>query len=398
MTTNVVSSPSRRASSRVVAEVPPYPFAELERKAAKWKRGEQRAVNLSIGDPDLPPPASVLEAARAAVGAPGAHRYPSSRGEAELRGAIAKWMRLRFGVTVDADKEVAVLLGSKEGIGALPHALVDPGEIVLVPDPGYPPYTRGTHLAYAKVHTFPLSEEHQWLPSWDAIPTGGRLMFLNYPNNPTGGTATLEDVRPAVDLARDRGLWLAYDNAYSEVTYGEHRAPSILQAPGAIEHAVEFHSFSKTFGMAGWRIGFAVGNAEVLASLVKLKSQVDSGASRPIQIAAAAALGLYTGAQRPPPVEATVQEYGRRLRRLAQGLHDLGYEVRAPEGSLYLWQRAPSGDGAAFADRLLSEHGILVTPGSAFGPAGAAYVRWAVTAPYESIEQVLSRLAAAPVR
>lgn len=388
----------RRTSSRIVAEVPPYPFAELERKAAAWKRGEQRAINLSMGDPDLPPPPSVVRAAAEALGREGSHRYPSSRGDAVLREAIARWMEHRFQVKVDPEREVVVLLGSKEGIGGLPHALVDPGETVLVPDPGYPPYTRGTKLAYANVGSFPLSADRGWLPEWDRIPSGGRLLFLNYPNNPTGGTARLEEVRPAVDLARDQDLWLAYDNAYSEVTFAEERAPSILEVPGAIEHAVEFHSFSKTFGMAGWRIGFAVGNRDVVASMVKYKSQVDSGAAHHVQWAAAAALDLYRGPQRPPEVERSVKEYGRRLRRLAEGLRALGYEVPTPQGSLYLWQRAPSGDGNSFADRLLSEQGILVTPGSAFGPAGLPYVRWAATTSLDNIEALLGRLELSPVR
>ncbi|MDE1835042.1 MAG: aminotransferase class I/II-fold pyridoxal phosphate-dependent enzyme [Euryarchaeota archaeon] len=388
--------PTRRPSSRVVQEVPPYPFAELERKAAAWSRGKERAINLSIGDPDLPPPPTVVEAARKALVAEGSHRYPTSRGDRVLLEAIARWMERRFDVKVDPEKEVAVLLGSKEGIGGLPHVLADPGEAVLVPDPGYPPYTRGTRLAHAEVQSFPLLPSRGWLPDWDSVPTEGRLMFLNYPNNPTGGTATLDQVRPAVDIARDRGMWLAYDNAYSEVTFEGFSAPSILQVPGAIDHAIEFHSFSKTFGMAGWRIGFAVGNREVLASLVKYKSQNDSGAARPIQAAAAAALDLYRSAARPPEVERSVDEYGRRLRRLSEGLRALGYDVTRPRGSLYLWQHAPLGDGSAWADELLAKHGILVTPGAAFGPSGTAYVRWAVTVPFGQIEETLRRLSRAP--
>jgi LL-diaminopimelate aminotransferase len=386
------TAPVPRPSSRVVSEVPPYPFAELERKAAQWHRGDERAINLSIGDPDLPPPQSVVEAAQRALTARESHRYPTSRGDLVLREAVARWMQRRFGVRLDPEKEVAVLLGSKEGIAALPHALVDPGETVLVPDPGYPPYARGTRLAHAREAPFPLLEERGWLPDWDTLPSGGRLLFLNYPNNPTGGTCSLQDLRPALDLARERGLWLAYDNAYSEVTFGDYRAPSILELPGASDHAVEFHSFSKTFGMAGWRIGFAVGNAQVLASLVKLKSQGDSGAPRPIQLAAASALDLYRGRDRPPEVERSISTYGDRLRRLSEGLQAAGFDVRAPKGSLYLWQRAPRDDGPGYADRLLADHGILVTPGSAFGALGSRYVRWAVTAPTEQIEEALRRL------
>lgn len=391
------SSSVPSATSKALSEVPPYPFIELERKAAAWRRGNERAVNLSMGDPDLPPPAAVVRAAEEALRAPSSHRYPTSRGEAPLRESIARWMKVRFGVKVDPATEVAVLLGSKEGIAALPRALLDPGDSVLVPDPGYPPYGRSAHLAHLRSRTFPLQEERGWLPNLEELPRDGKLLFLNYPNNPTGGTASLEDLRASVDAARDRRFWLAFDNAYSEVTYGEYRAPSILELPGAMERCVEFHSFSKTFGLAGWRIGFAVGNAQVLASLVKLKSQGDSGASRPVQTAATAALDLYHGPDRPPEVEVSVREYGRRLSHLSSGLKALGWDAPAPRGSLYLWQKAPKGgSGAEFASWLLSEHGILVTPGASFGSRGASFVRWAVTAPPHEIDTVLERLNRGP--
>jgi LL-diaminopimelate aminotransferase len=312
--------PPVRTGSAAVRALPVYPFASLEARAEERRRRGERLLPFHLGDPDLPPPPSVRQAMIRAVRDPGTYRYSTSRGEASLRAAIARWMRTRFGVSLDPDREVVVLLGSKEGLASLPRAWLDPGEEGAVPDPGYPAYRAALALAGAPVQPLPLDPSGDWRPQWDRLAGKPRLLYLNYPNNPTGATADLATLREAVDQARDRGALLAYDNAYSEITYADAPAPSLLEAPGGREVGVEFHSLSKTFGVPGWRIGFAVGNATALAALVKLKAQADSGATLPIQRAAEAALELYRSRERPPEVERSVQEYGRRLRRMRRYL------------------------------------------------------------------------------
>lgn len=373
--------------------LPPYPFATLERLAEERRRAGQALHPFHLGDPDLPPPPALLEAGARAARDLRQCRYSTSRGEPELREAIARWMKVRFGVSVDPDTEVAVLLGSKEGLVALPRALVDPGELVALPDPGYPAYQGAVTLVGGRVLPLPLDETNGWRPLWELCRGRPRLLYLNYPNNPTGAMLDRTGLREGVERAADAGAVLAYDNAYSEVTFGPVGAPSLLEVPGALELGVEFHSFSKTFGVPGWRIGFAVGNAAIIGSLVRLKAQSDSGAALPFQRAAVEGLALYRGPNRPPEIEANVREYGRRLVRLAEGLSALGAETTAPEGGLYLWQRARRGTGAELADRLLRSAGVLVTPGAAFGPAGSSYVRWAVTRPMAEIEEVVDLLA-----
>ena len=263
---------------------------------------------------------------------------------------------------------------------------------VAIPDPGYPAYSNGARLARMRPARFPLDPHGGWLPDWEQWPRGSRLLYLNYPNNPTGAVAGLDELSGAIDRARDQGFVIAYDNAYSEITFGGERAPSILQRPNAREHAVEFHSLSKTLGIPGWRIGFAVGGAERIAALTALKSHADSGAAMPLQAAASRALAEYDADGWPTEVRRSIEEYGHRLRSLATGLTEHGWPVDMPRGTLYLWQRAPHGDGARFAERLLSQHRILVTPGAAFGRAGRQFVRWSVTAPPEDVEEALLRL------
>lgn len=376
--------------SRALADLPPYPFAALEAAARTAGASGPRMLRFAVGDPDLPPPPELVAAASEAFLTPEGNRYSTSRGEAELRDAFAGWMGRRFGVRLDPDREVAVLLGSKEGLAHLPRAVLDPGDGAGVPDPGYPAYADAVLLAHARPHRFPLRAEDGWLPDLHALPAGVRLLYLNYPNNPTGAVAERDGLRPALDAARDAGFLLAYDNAYSEVTFGGRRAPSILELPGAREHAVEFHSLSKTLGIPGWRLGFAAGNAEAIRALVDLKSHADSGAPRPLQLAAAR---LLRAPDWPAAVHGAIAEYGARLGALAEGLRSLGEEVEPPEATLYLWQRVPGGDGAAHARELLERAHILVTPGGAFGERGAGYVRWAATAPRAEIAEAIGRLA-----
>jgi LL-diaminopimelate aminotransferase len=378
--------------SKLLARLPPYPFAELERQARVPRADGQRLLRFGIGDPDLPPPDSLREAVDRALRTPEGNRYSSSHGEARLRSAFAGWMRARFGVDVDPDREVMVLIGSKEGLALLPRAVLDPGDRVAVPDPGYPAYANAVRLARNRPVALPLRPEARWQPDWEELPDELRLLYLNYPNNPTGAVATLSELAPAVDLARDRGFLIAYDNAYSELTYGREPAPSILQVEAARAVAVEFHSLSKTLGAPGWRLGFAVGQAEAIGALTALKSHQDSGAAMPLQLAAAELLGQYGPRGWPEEVRRNFREYGERLHVLAEGLRALGWEVPPPEGTLYLWHRARRGNGDALATRLLERAGVLVTPGGAFGRRGRPYVRWSGTAPLPEIREALDRI------
>jgi aspartate/methionine/tyrosine aminotransferase len=380
----------RRSSA--LRGLPPYPFVALEEKARQLELSGTHVLRFAIGDPDLPPPPPLLDAARAALADPRNHGYSSSRGRPELRAAIARVLHRRFGVTVDPEREVAVLLGSKEGLAALPRAILEPGDRVAVPDPGYPAYVAAVHLAGGRAVPFPLEETLGWLPDWDRFPRDVRLAYLNYPNNPTGAGATLEALAPMLAEAQAQELTVAYDNAYSELGFGPDRPPSILQLPGAVDHCVEFHSLSKTFGVAGWRIGFVVGNEAIVRALVALKGNQDSGAAAPLEAAAAAGLDLYTSSGWPAEVRRSFEEYAERSRRLSEGLRSLGYEVTDPAGTLYVWQRAPEGDGTSFAETLLRTHGLLVTPGAAFGGRGAGWVRWSVTCPIDQVREALERL------
>jgi len=380
-------------TSRVLERLPPYPFRELEEKARRADTN-RRVLRFAIGDPDLGPPKPLVAAALAAMGTSDGNRYSSSHGEAGLREAIAQWVRRRFGVTVDPEREVCVLVGSKEGLAALPRAILNPGDRVVVPDPGYPAYATAVRLARMRAATLALRPHAGWLPDWDVFPADAQLLYLNYPNNPTGAVAGVEELRTAVHLARDTGFRIAYDNAYSEITFSRERAPSILEVPGARDVALEFHSLSKTLGIPGWRIGFAIGNEEMIRALVKLKSHSDSGAATPLQRAAVAGLELYGKLGWSADVRRSFREYERRLSTLAKGLQRLGWDVAPPKGTLYLWHRAAGDNGAAFADRLLDAAGILVTPGGAFGQLGRPYVRWAVTSKLSDIEEALARIEA----
>jgi LL-diaminopimelate aminotransferase len=378
-------------ASKALERLPQYPFRELEEKASHYSGG-RRLLRFAIGDPDLGPPKALVHALGEALADPAAHRYSSSNGEETLRTAIAEWMLRRFRVRVDPEREVCVLVGSKEGLAGLPRAILNPGDRVAVPDPGYPAYGNSARLGRLRIIDLPLRSRAGWIPDWDQLPWNAQLIYLNYPNNPTGAVAGLEDLRTGVHIARDTGARIAFDNAYSEITFGPDRAPSILEIPRARDITVEFHSFSKTLGIPGWRLGFAVGNEEMVGALVKLKSHHDSGAATPLQRAAVAGLALYGKGGWAPDVLRSVEEYGRRLKLLADGLRGLGWEVEPPKGTLYLWHRAPGGDGGVFADRLLSRAGVLVTPGGAFGHLGRPYIRWAATAPHADIAEALDRI------
>jgi len=379
-----------------LAAVPEYPFA---RWAVHCRRAVERGVDLirlDVGNPDLPPPPAVLGAACEAIRSPATHGYPGYRGSSELREAICARYERRFGLSLDPEREVACLLGSKEGIVHLQQAILDPADPVLLPDPGYTPYADGAALSGATIVRFPLRATDGYLPDFDRIPPeiAGRAkaIWLNYPNNPTGAVAGLQAFADAVDFARRHDLLLCHDAPYAEIRHDGEAPASVLQVPGADDVAIEFNSLSKTFNMAGWRIGYAAGNPGAIELLRRIKSNVDSGMFLPLQRAAAAALAID---------DAWVDErnsvYRDRLRLLAEACTAAGLAADSPPATHYLWVRLPEGrESEPFALSLLDEVGIAVAPGSFFGPAGEGFVRFSVTASTDRIREAADRIAAAP--
>ncbi|NOZ63513.1 MAG: LL-diaminopimelate aminotransferase [Caldiserica bacterium] len=371
-------------------KLPPYLFARIDQLIEEEKKKGKEIISLGIGDPDLPTPSYIVEALKKAVEDPARHHYPSYQGAAEFRETVATWFQERFGVEISPEKEVLALIGSKEGIGHIPLALVNPGDLVLVPDPGYPVYQGGTILAGGEVFPMPLKKENGFLPALEDIPPDvakkAKIMFLNYPNNPTSATAEKEFFQQVVDFAKKYGIVVCHDAAYSEVTYDGYRAPSFLQVPGAREVGIEFHSLSKTFNMTGWRIGFAVGNAEIISALGRVKSNLDSGVFEAIQWAAMRALASG-GVD-----EETLDIYRERRDLLVKGLQRLGLEVKAPRATFYLWVEVPAGfTSEEFVLYILQKTGVVITPGSGFGEFGEGYIRISFTISTQKIEEVLSR-------
>jgi len=382
-------APSR---PRRLQQLPPYLFVEIDRAKRVAAATGKDVINLGVGDPDQPTPKFIIERMHSAIEDPKNHRYPFDEGVPQFRRQVAEWMNKRFGVHADPDRQVLTLIGSKEGLAKLPLAVVNPGEAVLVPQPGYPVYNAAATFVGAEVHAMPLSAGTGWLPDLDAIPPAvaarARLMYLNYPNNPTGAMAPLAFYEQAVAFARRHGLVICQDAAYSEL-YFEQPPPSILQAPGAFELAVEVFSLSKTFNMTGWRLGFAVGNEQVLAALAQVKSNMDSGQFNAVQEAGTAALA---GADR-PEVRALLDVYRQRRDTLVDGLARLGWRVERPRATFYVWIRCPDGaDSMTTARRLLEEANVVTIPGVGFGPAGEGYIRAALTVPAERIAEAVQRI------
>ena len=382
--------------------LPPYPFARWERVVAEAVRSDRTMIRLDIGNPDMPPDEAVIEALYAAAKRPDVHGYSGYRGLPEFRRALAGYYARRFGVTLDPDKQVVPLIGSKEGIVNMALAWLDAGDssrgltasLALLPDPGYAPYAAGVRLAGAEFETFPLLEENGFLPDFDAIPAEtaerAKLLWLNYPNNPTGAVADLAFLARAVDFARRHGILLCYDAPYCDLTYGDYVAPSILQVEGAVDVAVEFNSLSKTFNMAGWRMGMAVGNETALAALAQVKSNMDSGLFHPLQEAAIAALDNTT----PAWLATRNALYRERFDILIEGLKALGMTAQPPQATLYLWAAIPADwpSSEAFALAVMERTGVVLAPGSFFGPAGEGYVRVSVTASTEAIREAVERM------
>jgi len=378
--------------ARRIQELQPYLFAAISRKIAQKRAQGVDVISFGVGDPDLPTPPHIIDALIEAARDPANHRYPETDGLPELRRAIAGWYERRFGLTFDPDREVVPLIGSKEGIGHVPLCFIDPGDIALVPDPGYPVYPAAVQFAGGTPYELPLREEHAFLPDLDAVPNDiarrAKLLWLNYPSNPTAAVADLDFFERAAAFAKRYEIAVVHDMAYSEVAYDEYVPPSFLQAKGAREVGIEVHSLSKSYNMAGWRIGMAVGNAEMIDALTRVKSNLDSGVPNAIQRMAIAAL---EGPQ--DCIEEHNRVYQRRRDLLVDALRATGLRVTPPKASLYLWAGLPEGVGSVqFAERLLEETGVVVTPGVGYGRHGEGYVRLSVTVPDERLEEGVRRL------
>ena len=378
--------------SNRLSKLAPYPFVEISRIIAAKRAEGADVVTFGIGDPDMPTPQPIIDRLLTASQHAPNHRYPETDGLPELRRAIAHWYEQRFGVTLDPGKEVLPLIGAKEGIGHAALCFLDPGDLALVPDPAYPVYGVGTMFAGAESHVMPLYERNGWLPELDAIPAdvarNAKIMWLNYPNNPTSAVATEEDFASAIAFCRENEIALLHDAAYSEVGYDGYRASSFLQVDGAKEVGLEFHSLSKTYNMTGWRIGMAVGNAEMVQALFQIKANLDSGIPQAVQEMAIEAL---TGPQ--DCVDENVAVYQRRRDRVVKAVRSLGLEVAVPQASLYVWAGVPPGyTSAELAARLLEEIDIVVTPGSSYGRYGEGYIRLSLTTPDDQVEKGCQRL------
>ncbi len=377
-----------------INRLPPYLFAEIERKIKEKKAQGVDLISLSVGDPDLPPPTFIIEAFKEEVANPKNHNYSFSQGEPDFRVAVAGWCKNRFNVDLQQDQVVA-LLGSKEGIANIARAFINPGDRVLVPDPAYPVYANGSTILCDGISVpLPLLEKNEFKPDFDAIKSEGvKMMFLNYPNNPTAATIDKKFLKETVEFAKDNNIILCYDNAYSEVTFDRYRAPSILEIEGAMDVVVEFHSLSKTFNMTGDRIAFAVGNKKLVAGLTKVKSQIDSGPPVYTQKVAVKALGAYTSREVPEFLKKNNQILQERRDLLVDMLCKIGFKCDKPKATFYVWVRC-KGDSMDFATKLL-DAGVAVTPGVGFGKYGEGFVRMTFTQPKERIIEACNRIARA---
>ncbi|MCK4904765.1 LL-diaminopimelate aminotransferase [bacterium] len=372
-----------------------YPFAELDRKKAEVLKKGGDVISLGIGDPDLGPFPSVIEKLKESTSTLNVNKYPSYKGSEELRYAVAKWYKDRFGVKLDHETEVLILIGAKEGIGHIPLAFVDQGDSVLVPDPGYPVYKAGTILAGGSPLTMPLHAENGFLPDLKDIEKkygpqliNCKMMFLNYPNNPTSAIADEGFFKEVVDFAQRHNIIICHDATYSEITYDNYKAQSFLETEGAKNVGVEFHSLSKSCNMTGWRIGFVVGNREVIVGLGKVKTNMDSGAPNHMQIAGIEAINtMQENLGRILPV------YKERRDLLVKAMQEAGINMQSPKATFYLWIPVPAGmKSVDFCGKVLEECGVLVTPGTGFGAEGEGYFRISLTASTEKIEEAYKRI------
>ena len=382
-----IATPSKRLEA-----IPPYKFQELEQQIADKRAAGIDVISLGIGDPDQPTYPHVVEAMQDAVANPAYHQYPSNRGHDEFRRALAGFYERRFGVEIDPKTEVIPAIGAKECIYNLCFAFLDPGDVALASDPGYPVYTGGPILAGAEAELLPLVPELGFAPDLDAVPADvadrARLMFINYPNNPTGAVVPDGFFEGVVAFAREHEILVVHDNAYSETTYDGYVAPSFLATPGAKEVGVEVFSLSKGYNMTGWRCAAILGNAEAIQTYWRLKTNVDSGLFEAIQMAGVAAL------EGPgEPLDQMNETYARRRDLVVSALGEIGVEVSAPKGTIYVWAPVPEGHtSTSFCELVLEEAAVVVSPGSMYGPSGEGFFRIALTAPDERIEEAVERM------
>lgn len=373
-----------------IKNLPPYLFAAIDKAKQEARARGVDVIDLSVGDPDLPTPAHIVEALRQAAEDTSNHQYPSYEGKLTFRTAVADWYKRTFNVDLDPRNEVLTLIGSKEGIAHAPLAFINPGDAALIPDPAYPVYRTATAFAGGEPVVMPLLKENKFLPDLEAIPSEvarrAKIMFLNYPNNPIGATADRSFFQELVDFAREYNIIIMHDNPYSEIYYDSHRSLSLLEIDGAKDVAVEFHSLSKTYNMTGWRIGSVVGNSEVVAGIGKIKSNIDSGTFGAVQDAGIAAL------RSPDRVVDDIRKiYQHRIEILYQALRDLGLELEKPRATLYLWAWV-GGSSIEYAAQLLEKTGIVATPGLGFGKYGEGYIRFSITQQTKRIEEAVVRL------
>ena len=378
--------------ARRIAQLPPYLFAEIDKKKTEMRKRGMDLIDLGIGDPDLPTPPPIIERLKKASEDSRNHRYPSYEGMLEFRTAVAEWYQRRFGVNLDPATEVLSLIGSKEGIAHIPLAFVDPGDVVLVPSPGYPVFSVATLFAGGIPHVLPLRKEDGFLPNLAEIPKSlakkAKLLFINYPNNPTAAVAERPFYKAVIDFAQRYQIIVCHDAAYSEIAFEGYQPLSFLEIEGAKEVGIEFHSLSKTFNMTGWRIGFAVGHAEIVSALGKVKTNIDSGVFQAIQEAGIEALRRFD-----TPVPEAIQVYQKRRDVMVAGLREIGLEVDLPKATFYLWIQVPEKyTSSLFATLLLEQAGIVATPGNGFGEEGEGYVRMALTVDEPRLREAIERL------
>ncbi|MFH1386733.1 MAG: LL-diaminopimelate aminotransferase [bacterium] len=373
--------------------IPPYLFVKIEEKKAELEKQGIDVIDFGIGDPDLPTPEHIIKKMSEVLNSKSSANYPTSKGELSFRKAVADWYKKRFNVDLDPATEVCALIGSKEGLAHLPLCFIDAGDVSLVPDPSYPVYKICTTLAGGEPYLLPLTAKNKFLPELDKIPADilkrAKLLFINYPNNPTGAVANKDFLAKCAAFAKKNDLLLVSDLAYSEMGYDGYQPTSILEIPGAKEVTIEFHSLSKTYNMTGWRIGMAVGNKEAIQALATIKSNIDSGAFKAVQYAAIEAL---SGSQE--CVKQNNKVFEERRNVLIDGLNSLGWKLEKPKATFYMWIPVPKGETSnSFTEKLLVQCGILVVPGSGYGPSGEGYIRMAITLPKERIAEAIKRMA-----
>ena len=372
--------------------LPPYLFAAIDESKSRMLAKGVDVIDLGVGDPDQPTPSHIVESMCQAVRDPATHRYPSYTGMLEFRKAAAAWCQETKDIDIGPANQTLTLIGSKEGVAHIPLAFIDPGDVVLCPDPGYPVYKIGTQFAGGEPFIMPLLEENGFLPDLDAIPADmlarAKMMFLNYPNNPTSATADRSFFEEVVEFAKNNDLIVVHDNAYSEMVYDGYKAPSFLKVNGAMDVGIELYSLSKTYNMTGWRLGFAVGNADIIKGLGKVKSNIDSGAFDAIQKAGITAL---TSSQQ--CVSDMNRIYEKRRDALLKGLQGIGLDVKPPKATFYIWAPVPNGyDSMGFSQLLLEKAGIVATPGVGFGQYGEGYIRFALTQSVDRINEAVTRM------